>query len=174
MKNRKTRWNPRWTASLETALHIELCTNNQPEEEAPADNEESNEESTEESNEEESTEEALEESEEKEDDAEEASEDGEGEDGDGDEDEDEDEDDDDEDEEEVVDPLDELRDECSKTAQCVPFVHHFDHCVERVQKEQEDPDYAHKEHKEDCVEEFFHLQHCINDCAAPRLFHKLK
>lgn len=92
---------------------------------------------------------------------------------DGDEDED-DEDEDDEDEEENEDPLDKLKEECAKTAACKPFDHHFHECIERVTKEQEEPDYEHKHYKEDCVEEFFHLQHCINDCVAPRIFNKLK
>lgn len=91
-----------------------------------------------------------------------------------DEDEDEDDDEDDEDEEEAVDPFDELKEECAKTDTCAPHVHHFHECVERVTAEMEEPDYAHKAYKEDCVEEFFHLQHCVNDCAAPRLFYKLK
>ncbi|SGZ47007.1 CIC11C00000004645 [Sungouiella intermedia] len=89
------------------------------------------------------------------------------------EDEDEDEDDD-EDEEEGTDPFDELKEECTKTAACAPYVHHFHECVERVTAEMEEEDYAHKAYKEDCVEEFFHLQHCVNDCAAPKLFYKLK
>ncbi|ODV81043.1 Non-heme 11 kDa protein of cytochrome bc1 complex [Suhomyces tanzawaensis NRRL Y-17324] len=93
--------------------------------------------------------------------------------GDDDEDED-DEDDEDEDEEEVADPLDTLREECQDTPACKPFNHHFHECVERVTKEQEEEDYEHKAYKEDCVEEFFHLHHCINDCVAPRLFNKLK
>lgn len=91
-----------------------------------------------------------------------------------DEEEDEDEDEEDEDEEEATDPFDELKEECTKSEACAPYVHHFHECVERVTKEQEEEDYAHKAYKEDCVEEFFHLQHCVNDCAAPRLFYKLK
>lgn len=67
-----------------------------------------------------------------------------------------------------------MREECAKTASCAPYVHHFHECVERVTQEMEEPDYAHKAYKEDCIEEFFHLQHCINDCAAPKLFYKLK
>lgn len=92
-----------------------------------------------------------------------------------DEDEDDDEDDeDDEDEEELVDPQVKLNEECAKTIACKPFEHHFHECIERVTKEMEEPDYAHKHYKEDCVEEFFHLQHCVNDCVAPKLFNKLK
>ncbi|RLP64092.1 hypothetical protein L150_02832 [Candida albicans Ca529L] len=83
-------------------------------------------------------------------------------------------DDEDEEEEETADPLDTLREECTKTAACKPFDHHFHECIERVTKEQEEPDYEHKHYKEDCIEEFFHLQHCVNDCVAPRLFNRLK
>lgn len=67
-----------------------------------------------------------------------------------------------------------MRDECSKTPTCTPYVHHFEECVERVHKEQNEEGYEEKPYKEDCVEEFFHLQHCINDCVAPKLFYKLK
>ncbi|KAH3670509.1 hypothetical protein OGAPHI_001024 [Ogataea philodendri] len=97
--------------------------------------------------------------------------------GDAEEEEEEDEDDDDEDdedeEEEAGDQLDALRKECSETKDCAHYVHHYHECVERVTKEMEEEGYADKEYKEDCVEEFFHLQHCINDCAAPKLFYKL-
>ncbi|KAI5970375.1 QCR6 [Candida margitis] len=94
--------------------------------------------------------------------------------GDDDDEEDDEDDEDDEDEEENEDPLDKLREECVQTTACKPFDHHFHECIERVTKEQEEPGYEHKHYKEDCVEEFFHLQHCVNDCVAPRLFHKLK
>ncbi|CAI5758657.1 unnamed protein product [Candida verbasci] len=92
---------------------------------------------------------------------------------DGDDEDEEDEEDEDEDEE-SEDPLDSLREECTKTIACKPFDHHFHECIERVTKEMEEPDYEHKHYKEDCVEEYFHLQHCVNDCVAPRLFNKLK
>lgn len=70
--------------------------------------------------------------------------------------------------------MDVMREECANTSACKPYGHHFHECVERVTKEMEEEDYASKDHKEDCVEEFFHLQHCINDCVAPNLFFKLK
>jgi ubiquinol-cytochrome c reductase subunit 6 len=85
----------------------------------------------------------------------------------------EDEDDEDE-EEEASDPLDTMREECAKTDAIKPYVHHFAECVERVTAEMEEEGYEDKHYKEDCVEEFFHLQHHLNDCVAPRLFHKLK
>lgn len=83
-------------------------------------------------------------------------------------------DDDDEDEDEAVDPLDALKEECQKTAECAKSVKEFQACTERVTKAEEDPEYANKDYKEDCVEEFFHLQQCVNKCAAPKLFSHLK
>lgn len=87
--------------------------------------------------------------------------------------------------------------ECANSSQCAPMKHHFDECVERVTRQQEDPDA--KGPKEDCVEEckeipfllslsivsltwilihsllsVFHLQHCATQCAAPKLFRELK
>ncbi|CAI4426742.1 AEL_collapsed_G0016220.mRNA.1.CDS.1 [Saccharomyces cerevisiae] len=47
-------------------------------------------------------------------------------------------------------------------------------CAERVKIQQQQPGYADLEHKEDCVEEFFHLQHYLDTATAPRLFDKLK
>ncbi|SCW01155.1 LAFE_0D06304g1_1 [Lachancea fermentati] len=91
-----------------------------------------------------------------------------------DDDEDEDEDEDDEDEEEQVDQLDELRESCKNTEEAKPLVHHYLECVERVHKAQEEPGYADAHYKEDCVEEFFHLQHHIDSCVAPQLFDRLK
>ncbi|KAH3667062.1 hypothetical protein WICMUC_005409 [Wickerhamomyces mucosus] len=88
--------------------------------------------------------------------------------------EDEDEDDDEDDEEGAGDPLDKLREECATKPDIKHYVHHYAECVERVTKEQEEEGYEDKEYKEDCIEEFFHLQHHLNDCVAPRLFYKLK
>ena len=82
--------------------------------------------------------------------------------------------DEDEDEEEGVDQLDALREECKNTEEGKHLVHHYMECVERVTKQQEDPEYENLDYKEDCVEEFFHLQHYLDSCAAPRLFDKLK
>ncbi|PYH45302.1 cytochrome b-c1 complex subunit 6 family protein [Aspergillus saccharolyticus JOP 1030-1] len=61
--------------------------------------------------------------------------------------------------------------ECANSAQCAPYKHHFDECIERVTKQEEDEDY--KGPKEDCVEEFFHLTHCATQCAAPKLWKQL-
>jgi len=79
-----------------------------------------------------------------------------------------------EEEEEPVDPKPALEEECAKSSQCRGYKHHYDECVERVTAHENDPE-AHKgQHKEDCVEEFFHLQHCATQCAAPKLFKQLK
>ncbi|KAL2215838.1 ubiquinol-cytochrome C reductase hinge protein-domain-containing protein [Thermoascus aurantiacus ATCC 26904] len=77
-----------------------------------------------------------------------------------------------EEEQEVEDVKPKLEEECANSSQCAPFKHHFDECVERVTRQQEDPNY--KGPKEDCVEEFFHLQHCATQCAAPKLWKALK
>ncbi|CAI8500405.1 unnamed protein product [Pichia kudriavzevii] len=85
-----------------------------------------------------------------------------------------DDDDDDDEEEESEDQFDALKKECSQLPSVKPYLHHYEECVERVTKEQQEPGYEDKHYKEDCVEEFFHLQHALNDCAAPKLFSKLK
>ncbi|KAG5359626.1 Cytochrome b-c1 complex subunit 6 [Yarrowia sp. C11] len=84
-----------------------------------------------------------------------------------------DDDEDDDDDDEVPDPAIALH-EAAAEGPCHDFKHHFDECVERVTKAQEAEDYDHAEYKEDCVEEFFHLQHCINDNTADKLFRVLK
>ncbi|CAN3376820.1 hypothetical protein DIURU_001601 [Diutina rugosa] len=86
----------------------------------------------------------------------------------------EDEEEDEDEEEELEDPQEVLREECKNLPECQPFNHHLEECIERVTKAQEHPDYHKQEHHEDCVEEFFHQQHFINECMAPKLFHKLK
>lgn len=91
-----------------------------------------------------------------------------------DEEEDDEDEDDDDDEEESEDQFDALKKQCESLPSVKPVLHHYHECVERVTKEMEEPDYESKHYKEDCVEEFFHLQHALNDCAAPKLFAKLK
>merc|ERR1711939_773225 len=77
---------------------------------------------------------------------------------------DDDEEEEEEEEEEPVDPKPQLEEDCAKSAQCSGYKHHYDECVERVTSAEENPD--HKGPKEDCVEEYFHLQHCATQCAA--------
>jgi len=71
-----------------------------------------------------------------------------------------------EEEEEPEDLQPKLREECQTTAKCAPLKSHFEHCQEKV--------HAGQGFKgEDCVEELFHLMHCADECAGPKLFHKL-
>ncbi|EFX01429.1 ubiquinol-cytochrome c reductase complex 17 kd protein [Grosmannia clavigera kw1407] len=69
-----------------------------------------------------------------------------------------------EEEEELVDPKETFEEECRNSKECSPAKHHFEECVERVENGSQ----------EDCVEEFFHLTHCATQCAAPKLWAKLK
>ncbi|KAL5525050.1 QCR6 [Sanghuangporus sanghuang] len=72
-----------------------------------------------------------------------------------------------EEEEEPEDPMVELREECKEAAACIKFTKHFDHCQEKVE--------AGEGFKgEDCVEEMFHMMHCVDNCVAPKLFAKLR
>nr|CAI6543465.1 ADM_HP1_G0018200.mRNA.1.CDS.1 [Saccharomyces cerevisiae] len=91
-----------------------------------------------------------------------------------DEDKDDDDDEDEEEEEEVTDQLEDLREHFKNTEEGKALVHHYEECAERVKIQQQQPGYADLEHKEDCVEEFFHLQHYLDTATAPRLFDKLK
>ncbi|WVW79216.1 hypothetical protein I302_101182 [Kwoniella bestiolae CBS 10118] len=70
-----------------------------------------------------------------------------------------------EEEEEPEDPAPAIREECEQK-QCAEHVHHFKHCQEKVEAGNGYPG-------EDCVEEFFHVLHCVDACAAPTLFKKL-
>ena len=73
-------------------------------------------------------------------------------------------------EEEPEEPEDEhpaIREECKESAKCAALAKHFEHCQEKVQSGQGFKG-------EDCVEELFHLMHCADDCAAPKLFSKLR
>lgn len=81
---------------------------------------------------------------------------------------------DEDDEEESEDQFDLLKKQCEALPTVAPLKHHYHECVERVTKEMEEDGYADKDYKEDCVEEFFHLQHALTDCAAPKLFDLLK
>jgi len=70
-------------------------------------------------------------------------------------------------EEEPEDIYPAIRDECKASGKCAALTKHFEHCQEKVQEG--------KGFKgEDCVEELFHMMHCVDECAAPKLFAKLK
>jgi len=74
-----------------------------------------------------------------------------------------------EEEEEEDEPEDlqpELREACQSTVKCAPLKSHFEHCQEKIHEQRGFKG-------EDCVEEMFHLMHCADECAGPKLFHKL-
>jgi len=71
-----------------------------------------------------------------------------------------------EEEEEPEDLHPALREECAESAKCVQLTKHFQHCQEKVE--------AGEGFKgEDCVEEMFHMMHCVDNCVAPKLWAKL-
>jgi ubiquinol-cytochrome c reductase subunit 6 len=74
-------------------------------------------------------------------------------------------------EEEPEDVMGAITEECSESKECKPAKHHYGECVERVTTAAESEA---KEPTEDCVEEFFHLMHCSAQCAAPKIWAKLK
>ncbi|KAH8115080.1 Non-heme protein of cytochrome bc1 complex [Phellopilus nigrolimitatus] len=72
-----------------------------------------------------------------------------------------------EEEEEPEDQMVGLREACQQSGSCVKFTEHFAHCQEKVE--------AGEGFKgEDCVEEMFHMMHCVDNCVAPKLFAKLR
>ncbi|KAM0754886.1 Non-heme 11 kDa protein of cytochrome bc1 complex [Meredithblackwellia eburnea MCA 4105] len=72
-----------------------------------------------------------------------------------------------EEEEEPEDVAPAIREECEQ-AHCKSFKHHFEECAERINNGNTHID------GETCVEELFHLMHCVEHCAAPKIFAKLK
>ncbi|ORX92305.1 Non-heme 11 kDa protein of cytochrome bc1 complex [Basidiobolus meristosporus CBS 931.73] len=65
-----------------------------------------------------------------------------------------------EEEEEPEDTKPQLEEECGNSSKCASYKHHLEECAARVANGS----------NENCVEEFFHLQHCIDTCVAPKLF----
>ncbi|KAJ7663350.1 ubiquinol-cytochrome C reductase hinge protein-domain-containing protein [Mycena polygramma] len=60
-----------------------------------------------------------------------------------------------------------IREECQTSPACASLKHHFDKCQEKVQ--------AGEGFKgEECIEEMFHMMHCSEACAAPKVFAKLR
>ncbi|EIW66874.1 ubiquinol-cytochrome c reductase subunit 6 [Tremella mesenterica] len=70
-----------------------------------------------------------------------------------------------EEEEEPEDPAPAIRADC-QDSECAAPAKHFMHCQEKVEA-------GKGWHGEDCVEELFHLMHCVDACAAPKVFKKL-
>ncbi|WWD21074.1 hypothetical protein CI109_105555 [Kwoniella shandongensis] len=70
-----------------------------------------------------------------------------------------------EEEEEPEDVAPAIREACEQ-GPCAEHLHHLQHCQTKVDGGNGFPG-------EDCVEEFFHLLHCVDPCAAPKIFKKL-
>jgi len=71
-----------------------------------------------------------------------------------------------EEEEEAEDLMPKIREECADSKHCAPYKKEFEHCEKKVHEGQ-------GRHHEDCVEELFHMMHCVDACSAPKLFSKL-
>ncbi|GBB93786.1 hypothetical protein RclHR1_02230012 [Rhizophagus clarus] len=67
--------------------------------------------------------------------------------------------------EEPVDPKPAIVEECGETSACKPLKHHLEECARRVEEGGTD---------ENCAEEFLHFMHCVDHCAAPKIFAALK
>jgi ubiquinol-cytochrome c reductase subunit 6 len=67
-------------------------------------------------------------------------------------------------EEEPEDTKPAIMEAALETKQCAPLKHHLDECAKRVEEGS----------NENCIEEFFHVMHCQDQYAAPRIFATLK
>jgi len=67
--------------------------------------------------------------------------------------------------EETEDPKTKIEEECGETIACKPLKHHLEECARRVEAGETD---------ENCAEELMHFMHCVDHCAAPKVFAKLK
>lgn len=70
-----------------------------------------------------------------------------------------------EEEQEVIDPQEELREEC-KEKKCSSYQTKLQDCTDRVN--------SRKKTSETCFEEVIDLMHCVDHCAAKTLFSRLK
>ncbi|CEQ41452.1 SPOSA6832_03161 [Sporobolomyces salmonicolor] len=61
-----------------------------------------------------------------------------------------------------------IREACGQTKVCASFKHHLEECGERLARGETIV------HGETCVEELFHYMHCVDECAAPKIFAALK
>ncbi|KAL8286566.1 hypothetical protein RQP46_004583 [Phenoliferia psychrophenolica] len=73
-----------------------------------------------------------------------------------------------EEEEEPEDLAPGIREACENSKACHGFKHHFEECAERVTSGKVQLP------GENCVEELFHMMHCVDECAAPKVFAVLK
>ncbi|KAJ2650908.1 ubiquinol--cytochrome-c reductase subunit 6, partial [Coemansia sp. RSA 1250] len=68
-----------------------------------------------------------------------------------------------EEEEDPVDPKEAIVEACSETMSCKSLKHHYEECAARVENGSQ----------ESCAEEFLHFMHCVDHCAAEKIFAKL-
>ncbi|KAJ2400909.1 ubiquinol--cytochrome-c reductase subunit 6 [Coemansia sp. RSA 2559] len=69
-----------------------------------------------------------------------------------------------EEEEEYEDHAPAIKEACGNTLSCKSLKHHYEECAARVDDGS----------KESCAEELLHFMHCVDQCAAPQIFDKLK
>ncbi|KAI9504063.1 ubiquinol--cytochrome-c reductase subunit 6 [Coemansia spiralis] len=72
--------------------------------------------------------------------------------------------DEEEEEEDPEDPAPAIKEACADTLSCKSLKHHLEECATRVENGS----------KESCAEELLHLMHCVDQCAVPQIFAKLK
>merc|ERR1712226_1451018 len=71
-----------------------------------------------------------------------------------------------EDEEDLVDPAVEIKEDCANSAACISSKERLDACNERVNSKENT--------EETCLEEILDFYHCMDHCAGPKIFSKLK
>ncbi|KAJ2556033.1 ubiquinol--cytochrome-c reductase subunit 6 [Coemansia sp. RSA 1933] len=69
-----------------------------------------------------------------------------------------------EEEEEAEDHAPAIKEACSDSLACKSLKHHYEECAARVDDGS----------KESCAEELLHFMHCVDQCAVPKIFEKLK
>ncbi|KAJ1665378.1 ubiquinol--cytochrome-c reductase subunit 6 [Coemansia sp. RSA 1813] len=69
-----------------------------------------------------------------------------------------------EEDEDPEDPAPAIKEACGETLSCKSLKHHYEECAARVDDGS----------KESCAEELLHFMHCVDQCAVPQIFGKLK
>ncbi|KTW28348.1 uncharacterized protein T551_02767 [Pneumocystis jirovecii RU7] len=82
-------------------------------------------------------------------------------------------DDSDGDEKDPEDSMPLIQEECLNTKKCALLKHHYDECQKRIISVIEEAEGG-KIDNENCVEEMFHMMHCIGNCSANKIFSELK
>merc|ERR1712018_913732 len=71
-----------------------------------------------------------------------------------------------EEEEDLVDPAVQIKEDCANSAACISSKERLDACNERVNSKENT--------EETCLEEILDFYHCMDHCAGPKIFSKLK